>query len=386
MRSTVDQLAFSLFDNSERRGPNSQGSHHDGPDAHDPSDPTANVVALGAKAAEARSRRNGKRPDRKTDDKGGEDQFLGTLLWFTISNAIRLKPKEMVATLEAASLNPHKLLPRPPGASGALTRAATDAEMGGVKLTADRDGNTLDSDYHANILYRSTGRGVKQVVTEVLKDEGEGSTKRLFYQPLAAAHVENDRLKVELLHAEPLLPPEKESLKRLKRYFEFEKERYDGEAVRAIMGRTFDLAEAIPVRNSGGMYFIPREHNEYAENILTFVGEVRHRAEDSLRRKARPSTAFDLPLVDREEYRELLEDSLDDHIKKEAQSLIAEMKRALKSDTEITAKRQGKFVDRVKALKANVKTYEELLQMEATRARDNLDVAMKQARSLLGRE
>lgn len=379
MRSTVDQLAFSLFDNSERRIQNKNGN-----EAHDPSKPTADVVALGAKAAEARSRKNGKLTEKKADHTQGEDQFLGTLLWFTISNAIRLGPREMVATLEQASLNPQRLLPRPPGASGALTRAANDAEISGVKLTTDRDGNALDSDYHANILYRSTGRGVKQVVTEVMKDEGEGPKKRLFYQPLATAHVENEKLKVELLHTENLLPPEKESLKRLKRYFEFEKERYDGEAVRAIMGRTFDMAEAIPVRNSGGMYFIPREHREYAENILTFVGEVRQRAEDSLRRKARPSTAFDLPLVDREEYRELLEDSLDDHIKKEAQSLISEMKRALKSDTEITAKRQAKFVDRVKALKANVGTYEELLQMEATQARDNLDVAMKQARSLLG--
>lgn len=71
MRSTVDQLAFSLFDNSERRGPN-----HDETNSHDPSDPTANVVALGAKAAEARSRRNGKHSKGKTDEKQDKDQFL----------------------------------------------------------------------------------------------------------------------------------------------------------------------------------------------------------------------------------------------------------------------------------------------------------------------
>jgi phage pi2 protein 07 len=228
---------------------------------------------------------------------------------------------------------------------------------------------------------------VKQIVTEVLRDDGEGeaggSKKRLFYQPLASVWLDEEKLRIERLHDEELLPPERESLARLAKYYAFEKERYDGEAVRSVMGRAFEMAEAIPVRNSGGMYFIPEKHGDYAENILTFVGEVRQNAEDSLRRKARPSTAFSVPLVDREEYRELLEDSLDEHVKKEAQALISEMARALKGDSGITKKRQQSFIERIKALKSNVRTYEELLQMEAQGARDNLEVAMKQARSLL---
>ena len=377
MRSTlgkIDQLAFTLFDNSDNTSdPASPG-------------PTANAVALGATAAKARSERNGKhgnRPSSGHENTNEKDQLLGKLLWFTISNAVRLKPDPMAAAITESSLDPEDLLPRPPGAAAALTRAGTDAQLSGVKLETDRKGNVLDADYYANILLRSAGRGVKQVVTEILKDDGAGTTKRLYYQPLASAWIDDDRLVVERLHDHPLLDPEAEALSRLEKYFEFEKERYDGEAVRSVMGRTFDLAEAIPLRNSGGMYFIPDKHAEYADHVLSFVGEVRRRAENSLKRVARASTAFTVPLVDRKEYRELLEDSLDAHVEKEARALISEMRRAIKGDTGVTRKRQQTFIDRIKALKSNVKTYEQMLEMEAQGARDNLDVAMKQAKKLL---
>ena len=365
----MNQLAFSLFDSS------SSSSSSAGPAEA----PTANhVVALGPKAAAQRAARK----DGSND--AGQDQLLGTLLWFTISNAVRLTSRTMMDAIEAASMSPELLMPREPSAAAALTRAAEDAEIKGARLTHDRQGDELDTDHYANILCRTTGRGVKQVVTELLKDKGDGKKKRLFYQPLANAWVEDDgELKIERLHTDNLLPPEIESLKRLRAYFAFEKGRHDGEKVRAVMGRAFSLANAIPLRDSGAMYFIPRTSGASAGNILAFVGEVRERAEDSLKRKARASTAFSVPLVDREEYREILEDSLEAHMKKEARSLIAEMTTTLKSDSGITKKRQQRFVERVKSLKESVASYEELLEMEATEARSNLEVAMKQARSLL---
>lgn len=280
-------------------------------------------------------------------------------------------------------MNPELLMGRPPGAAAALTRAAEDAGITGARLTRDRNGDELDTEHYANVLYRPAERGVKQVVTEILKDDGKGGRRRLFYQPLAAAWVEDDQLKIERLHTQDLLPPEIESLKNLRAYFAFEKSRYDGEKVRAVMSRAFSLANAIPLRDSGAMYFIPRTNGHYAGNILAFVGEVRERAEDSLKRKARAFSAFSVPLVDREEYREILEESLEAHVKKEARSLIAEMTAALKGHSGVTRKRQQRFVERVKALKESVASYEELLEMEATAARSNLEVAMKQARSLL---
>ena len=92
-----------------------------------------------------------------------------------------------------------------------------------------------------------------------------------------------------------------------------------------------------------------------------------------------------VPLVDREEYREIVADSLQAHVEKEARELVSEMSRLLKSDTAVTERRSRGFAERVKSLREGVSQYEELLEMRATVARTHLETAMKQARGLLGR-
>ena len=77
--------------------------------------------------------------------------------------------------------------------------------------------------------------------------------------------------------------------------------------------------------------------------------------------------------------------SLEDFIEKESSSLINEMTRILKTGAAVTRKRQATFVERVRALKTNVAEYEELLDFRATQARSNLELAGKEARTLLDR-
>lgn len=398
----MSQLAFNFFDavhstrNKARKNGSANGSQKN-PKAsarHDHGSPVGKVVALGARAARARKERQKARkgdPGNTNGDGPTREEHLGTLVWFTISNALRLTHEELDRCITESSLDPTLLMPREPGPAAALTRAADDAAVSDAEITEDRHGNPLDKPLYVNVLYRNTGRGVKQAVTEVLEEttKAAGSAdhavnrKKLAYKPLADCWVEDGELTVERVHTEDLLPPEIESLKDLRRYFTFEKTRHDGEKVRAVLGRAFDLSDAIRVKDSGGMYFVPRKAGDYPEKIQDFVGEVQERHEDSLARKARASTAFRLELVDNREYRELIEDSLEAHIKKESGALIAEMARTIKSDAGITLARQKSFIDRVKDLKESVISYEDLLEREATKARDDLDVAMKQATTLL---
>ena len=333
---------------------------------------SAKLVALGPNAREALD-------DKRGGGAASEQTLLGHLLWWSVSDAVRLTPEKLIAALQDATLDPRPLLPHSPSAPSALTRASDAAEVGRRRISEDRNGSPLDDEHFVNIMFRSAARGVKQMVTEVL----DQANNRLFYQPLAGVELENGQLKIHKIVDGELLAPEADSISNLRAYYEFEKDRHDGEAVRRILGRILTRAQAIPLRNSGGMYFVPREHDDEVEKMKSFVDSVRETAEDAPSRTARQSRATSVPLVDTVEYRAVLADSLEEHVQKEASSLIAEMTRLIKSETTVTQKRQRGYIERVKKLKDDVSSYEELLEIRATEARANLEIAMKEAVALL---
>ena len=322
-----------------------------------------------------------------------EDILLGELVWYSVSDAVRLKPEALESALKASKLDPKRLIPRLPSPTSALSRAAEAAEVKRRRLLKDRAGETVTEELYVSVLSRTASRGVKQLVTEVL----DAADLRPSYRPVAKVSpgytngkpdgtlsVERDAEGGDVPDGE-LLGAEVDAITGLKSYYAFEKDRHDGEAARRVLGRVLSCANAVPLRNSGGMYFVPRDHAEFARKILLFVEEIRVRAENAPTRVARPSMAMKVPLVDREEYREVLAESVEVFVQKEAESLIKEMASLVKAQKTVSGKRGRGFVERVRKLKENVAEYEELLQREATEARAKLDIATREARALLER-
>lgn len=308
----------------------------------------------------------------------GEEQVLGQLLWFSISDALRMTPETLSAAIEGAGMQPGRLLPRAPTPSAALSRAAEAAQRRHMPLLRARDGSPFDEERFADVHFDSTGRGAKQAVTVILDPE----ERRLSYEPFASVEVEDGRLRVEDLLADALTA-ETEVLSELRQNYAFERHRHDGEAVRRVINRALYDARAIPLRNSGGMYFVNRGHAREIGGLLAFVANVAKTADSSPVRHARKPRATTVPLVDRDEYREVIADSLDDFVDKESRALIGEMAALSSSGEPVTKKRAEKLIGRVNELKTSVTEYEELLETRATAAQANLDVAAKKARSLL---
>ena len=328
----------------------------------------AQVVALGPNL-----RRHG-------NAASGDERLLGQLVWYSISDALRITPEALREAIGRSGMKPGHLLPRAPTASAALSRAAEGAERRSVPLRAARDGSPIDEERYADVRFPSTGRGNKQAVTVILDPD----QRRLSYEPFASVWVEDGRLRVEsLLEGARPLDAETDALKDLRSGFAFERNRHDGEAVRRVINRALGSARAIPLRNSGAMYFVNREHRGEAENILAFVAAVASTAGSAPARTARTPRAMTVPLVDREEYREVIAESLEDFVQKEARSLVEEMASLTRGQGGVGKRRAESILGRVRALKDSVEEYEELLETRSTEARANLEVASKQARALL---
>ena len=367
----IAQAAFDLFETSA-----------------DP-DKDSGITALGPNAR--KNLKDGDGPGSASDD-----VVLGELFWFSVSDAVRLKHEALAAVLEASKLDPDRLVPRLPSPTSALSRAAEGAEVKRSRLLKDRAGDPIQEELYVSVLLRTASRGVKQLVTEVL----DAANSRLSYRPVARVSPGYDEagkpdgtVSVERdvseaggdVPDEELLDAEVGAITDLKTYYAFEKDRHDGEAARRVLGRVLDDANAVPLRNSGGMYFVPEAHAEFARKTLLFVEEVRSRAEDAPTRVARASMAMKVPLVDRKEYRKVIAESVEFFVQKEAESLIKEMASLVKGGKTVSGKRGRGFVERVRKLKENVSEYEELLQMQATEARVKLDIATREARAILGR-
>ncbi len=314
------------------------------------------------------------------EDPAGEAKDLGHLIWYSISDALRMTPEALSEAVEDAGMEPKSLLPRAPTLSSALSRAADAASTSHLPLAHDRAGEPYEGEHFANVIFRSTGRGNKQAVTEILNAE----KRRLFYEPFAALEIEDGKLGVDwLLSGETPFPHETQALRALKENLAFERHRHDGEAVRRVILRCLRGANAVPLRNSGGMYLVNRNHPDEIDEILALVAHVAKTAGSSLSKQARTPRATTIPYADREDLREVLKESLEDFVDAESRSLIKEMADLSSSGENVTNKRAARLFSRVKDLKGSVEEYEELLQTRATDARANLDVASKKARALL---
>lgn len=334
------------------------------------------ATALGPNAREKLAKSKGQ-------DDSTEDSILGHPLWTSVSDCVRFKPEALESTLVEAGLDPTQLVPQAPRAASALTRAATAAELKRQELEKDPDGEPIEAELYANVIFRVAARGVKQMVTEIL-DAGEN---RLAYEPVAAIEVDEDGdLMLELLlQSRRLYEVEKHVLKNLHEYYAFERERHDADAVRRAMLRALRNSNSIPLRASGGMYFVQESKEDVTKKILDFISRVRKKAEKPPHGGSNETHAARVELMDSDEYRHWVTMSLEDFIEKESNALIKEMTDLIKSETPVTRKRQSKFIERVRALKADVAEYEELLQYRAVTARSNLDLAGKEARTLLER-
>lgn len=310
------------------------------------------------------------RQDRKTR---GSSELLGHLLWTSVSDCVRFEPSALRSLILSSGLDATALMPSAPRAASALTRAALASEVRRESLPG---GEGL----HANIIFRVAARGARQMVTETLNAQA-----RLSYEPVAAIQTEESgELTAEkLLQSRPLHDVEYRALKKLQNLYEYEKIRHDADAARRALLKALRIARGIPLRASGGMYFVPISKQDTTQKLLTFIGKIRGEAEQAPGSSPNETHAARVELMDSAEYRSWVSVSLEDFIQKESEALIKEMTNLLKSDTTVTPKRQGSFLKRVRALRANVDEYENLLEYQATDARTSLELAGKEARKLL---
>jgi len=324
----------------------------------------------------------------------GEVEFLGHLIWYSLAET-RITRENLLQALENAGVDA-EFAPKPISPRDAFRRATASMEVVKVpitlsgrsnpgapdKLIEDEDPETTPTGF-ANVMVRDVASDSNHIVRQVVREEVDSDNVRLSYEPVAQIKMNgDDRLSAHALPGKEhgLLDAERALLRDVYKRFEYERLHYDSSAVRRIVSSVLAEGSPVSMKASGGVYFVSREHEMVTDSVVRLVGELKEYATTS-----KTSTVMPVPMVDGDQYREALAESLDEQVERQSKSLIHEMSRILKGSSKITDARQKEFVDRVRDLSAVVGEYEQLLEREIEGARSSLDLARKEAVSLLSK-
>lgn len=303
------------------------------------------------------------------DNKQFEANFLGRILWFTISDC-RINYSQLETAFRNAGID-EKYLPKPISPRDAFRRATKIAEAKRVKL---------DNDRYLNLLVREVKMSDDEIVRQLVREVVDSKNVRLEYLPVANMKLVNDTDFI----TEPIVPRHElyndEDIALLKVENEFDrcKDNYNGRHVRELVQNILNGCRPVAVRPSGGVYFVPEEFADTVQALSNMIRELSQYSIDAER-----SRMYHVPVIDVQEHRVMVAESLEDQVKNDSQSLIAEMAKILKDGRNITQKTAEQYINKVKDLKKMVAEYEDMLNTEILNVQECMNIALEQAKKLL---
>ena len=153
--------------------------------------------------------------------------------------------------------------------------------------------------------------------------------------------------------------------------FDFNREHYNSQMVRDIVGKALQTADPVTVRPSGGVFFIGREHATTVQAAALFVCSF-----------GGESRLYSVPVLDDSDSRTMIGDSLEAQVETEASRVIESLRELLASGRASEVATEASLRS-LRGLAELTERYEGLLQTRIDGARAALEAAQAQARSLL---
>ena len=360
----------------------------------------ADVIALTKEAAEgAGTIHGGPRGAPRAKLK-----ILGTLINMSVPQG-HYPRGSVISAMEDAGLD-EDYAPREPSDRDAFRRATRSLAVSRVPISAPASMRLFGNETrYANVLIRDARTSGRSVVRLAVREVVDSAGATLSHRAVAHLELTKDgQLQAYPLVAK-LLPEEEKIVEEAAGAYATARTHHDDSAVRNVITRAFDAARGLSLLPSGGAYFVPAEHEATALAVHRFVGELNDQllardgagadgtgetgeapTDASAGTQAGPFRRIILmptDLVDKESVRDDLAAALAEKVKRDARSLANEMTDLLTTKRKITERRQEDLFERVRALKTYVSDYEGILEREMTDNRADLELAQKQAVSLL---
>lgn len=308
------------------------------------------------------------------------EAFLGSLVFFSICDAdVELdKARQQLSALGLSPANLRKNL-RP---FDAFRKAARDC---GHKF------KTIN-DVKSEILVRALGEDADQVHMRLILERADwssGHKRQLLYQKIAeltfdrgekdkhTGYINHGVTAVRTTDQVDLTPEEDGRLSLALATFPDHYNHYlthlDSHAVRTFVREYVLGLSAVCVKESGGLYFVKRDHANEVAKLATWVRGV-------------GSQFNDVPLLNVADKREMILEAFEDEAVREVERLMGEVKEILSDpDRRIEDKTFDAYATRAAELKQKMAEYTEVLGARSERASIEIGMYGKQVAHLLDR-
>ena len=302
--------------------------------------------------------------------KAVEIEYLGSLLWMSVSNSVKIKAPELEMELKGLGLE--EFMPRKINPRDAFRRATRDVE---VKREQYGEGTYI------NLLVRPVKTVGEVMVRQLVREVVDGQNTQLAYEPVVQFEIRDDGTHVISPLVADLHEKEQSAMESVGPLYEEAMTTYEGDHLRRLIERVLNKCAPISVRPSGGVHFIPQKHVDDMDTLKVLVKKLA-----SYEEKQGATRIWSVPVIDAEEHREMVEESLENQVMDGTLNMIEEMKKLVQdSSREVQTTTIQQYVYQIKKMNALVGDYEEMLEFQATQARENLELAHHLAMKLMGK-
>lgn len=298
-----------------------------------------------------------------------EIEYLGHLLWMSISNGVKIEIEDLKRELTELGLE--QFMPKKINIRDAFRRATRDVE---IKREAYGQGT------YVNLLVRPVKTDGNEMVRQLVREVVDGENVRLAYEPVVQFEIKKDGSYSIIPLVSELSTREREAMDGVGPLYEEATRTYEGDHIRRLIERILGACSPVSVRPAGGIYFVPERYRDTLTSLKGLVKKL------TLYDKGSGNTrAWSIPVIDAQEHREMVEESLEAQVMSGSLKMIDDMKKTLEleSGQGIQLSTVKQYAYQLKKMRELVEEYEDVMEYQATKVRENLEIAQKLAAKLM---
>ncbi|MCL6600073.1 MAG: hypothetical protein K6T81_15250 [Alicyclobacillus macrosporangiidus] len=279
---------------------------------------------------------------------------IGQLFWYIIAETYTDQVTMARAFMESGLPDQYKLPPI----------RAVDAYRRASKSIEGRA--TLEGDRRIELLVRDVWHNRDEVVRHLVVEIRDTSGHRLTYDPKAALLRFDHNYKtvdVEIVRDEPFIV---DAVTMFRRNFDLFLTTYDGAAKRRAVYAVLNDLAATALKESGGVYLIPRQNEELLFQLIAFINRLSG------------CKAYHLSVENTEEARDMVRDV----VTNKAETILNEIRATLKADV-VTEDTIQTLLERAKHIRQEVTLYQEILKESIGTLETDVDLLEQQMMSLV---
>jgi hypothetical protein len=283
-------------------------------------------------------------------------EIIGDIVFYQISEQLvkrdDLRQKLIDAGLDVGFMPPDIRV------TDAFRRATSAVERKGEIV--DKESGMVD-----NYLVKEVSSDKEQILRFIVRETRDSKGKRLNYKPNIGRLMLNKESGTLEYNCTPLSIAD-EMCREAKDLFAIYQTHHDARAVRSVVFRILQSMGPTPMKESGGIYFVPKRYREEVGKLVSFIQSL-----DG------GSNGYRVPVVNNKESKDMVRTELANHIK----SLLDK----LKNNANLTKVSKGKvnpLLEEAQAVMADFKNYQDALNEDLADLSEMLKEVRKEMKNI----